>query len=357
MIRTLSVSGYRSVRDLTLDLGPLNVVTGPNGCGKSNLYRAVWLLHRAAVGGFAQTIAEEGGMPSVLWAGERNSGPRRLALGVRLADGFDFSLEAGLPEVNDLPAERGYFQLDPMIKSETVRYGVGVLAERGASGATLRDDSGKRVSFPMALSRGESILTQLGEPHRFPYLVALREHLSRWRFYHGFRTDADSPLRQAQVGVFTPALSHDGRDLAAAFATILELGDEDEVQTAVRRALGGASLVVAHEPERARFRVQLAVPGLRRGLEAAELSDGSLRFLCLVAALLSPRLPPLLALNEPETSLHPDLLQPLAQLIVKASRRAQLWVVTHSGLLADEIQRASGVDPIRLRLKDGATTL
>ncbi len=357
MIRSLSVSGYRSVRDLTLELGPLNVVTGPNGCGKSNLYRAVWLLHQAAVGGFARTLAEEGGMPSALWAGERRKGPVRLSLGVQLSDGFSYSLDAGLPEPNDLPAGRGYFALDPLIKSETITYDGATLCERGKSGVNLRDDSGKRVSLPMSLTRSESVFTQLAEPHRYPYLVALRHHLSSWRFYHGFRTDPESPLRQPQVGVFTPTLSHDGRDLAAAFATIFELGDEEEVQSAVRRALGGAALVVAHEESRARFRVQLAVPGLNRGLEPAELSDGTLRFLCLTAALLSPRLPPLLALNEPETSLHPDLLAPLAALIVKASSRAQLWVVTHSQPLAKEIERLSQVEPIRLCLENGATTL
>ncbi len=81
--------------------------------------------------------------------------------------------------------------------------------------------------------------------------------------------------------------------------------------------------------------------GLLRPLRAAELSDGTLRYLLLVAALLSPRPPSLMVLNEPETSLHPDLLPPLARLIALASSRSQIIIVTHAQLLADEIAAAA----------------
>src|SRR5262252_2488535 len=72
-LREIHVSGYRSVRDLRLKLRSINVLTGPNASGKSNLYNSVFLLAKAAAGGFAQVIADEGGMPSVLWAGARKS--------------------------------------------------------------------------------------------------------------------------------------------------------------------------------------------------------------------------------------------------------------------------------------------
>ena len=365
MITALSVKGYRSVRDLWLELGPLNVLVGPNGCGKSNLYRAVYLLHAAAMGTLARALAEEGGMPSVLWAGPRKRhDTRRLELEVQLTGGFSYTLEAGLPEANDLPAGHGFhnvpeqfFKLDPMVKAETVRFEGSSLLERGKSGVSLRDDSGKRVSLPMSLTRSESVLTQIAEPHRYPYLVSLRDTLTRWRFYHQFRTDEGAPLRQPQVGTFTPALAHDGRDLAAACATILELGEGERLFQSIRRGLSGAELRIGYDSEQARFRVQLQIPGLLRPLEATELSDGTLRFLCLVAALLSPRLPPLLALNEPETSLHPELIEPLAELIVAASSRSQLWIVTHSTTLAEAIERHSGAAAVCLALREGETML
>jgi len=74
----------------------------------------------------------------------------------------------------------------------------------------------------------------------------------------------------------------------------------------------------------------LQQPGIKRPLEARELSDGTLRYLCLIAAPLSPRPPKFLALNEPEMSLHPDLIPPLARLIYQASRTLQIWITPHS---------------------------
>jgi predicted ATPase len=294
-------------------------------------------------------------MPSVLWAGARRKGPVRLRLGVTVGV-LGYELACGLPEINDLPSS---FSLDPLVKEETVTFldarSRVALLERGKSGVQARDIEGRRNDFPLALSRSESVLAQLAEPHRYPQLSLLRETLLGWRFYHQFRTDEHAPLRQPQVGVFTPVLGHDGRDLAAALQTIREIGDADGLFRAVRQALDGAELVI--EADRARFHVLLQVPGIRRPLEARELSDGTLRYLCLLAALLSPRPPALLALNEPETSLHPDLLPPLARLIVDASRTTQLWITTHSRALADGIEQLSGVAPIVLEKVDGETRI
>jgi predicted ATPase len=177
--------------------------------------------------------------------------------------------------------------------------------------------------------------------------------LVRWRFYHHFRTDLDAPVRQPQVGVRTPALAHDGRDLAAALITIEQIGDRALLHESVERAFPGATLEL--EPKRGTFSFRLAMPGLLRPLEAAELSDGTLRYLCLVAALLSPRTPPFLALNEPETSLHADLLPALAELIADAGARGQVLVTTHAEALASALEKRGETSTIRLAKRDGAT--
>jgi predicted ATPase len=355
-ITELSIAGYRSIRELTLPLGSLNVIAGANGCGKSNLYRSLFLLHAATRGELARTIADEGGMPSVLWAGARKKGVVRLRLGVTVGP-MDYAMELGLPTANEAPSA---FHLDPRVKEETISVRDGksqvTLLERGRNSVWARDADGRRTEYPAALSWSESVLSQLAEPHRYPQLSTLREELVGWRFYHHFRTDADAPLRHPQVGVFTPVLGHDGRDLAAALQTVQEIGDADGLYRAVRQGLDGARLEI--DADRGRFAVRLAMPGVLRPLDARELSDGTLRYLCLLAALLSPRPPALLALNEPETSLHPDLLVPLAQMIADAARRgAQLWVTTHSEALAGHIARLSGVAPISLHKTDGETRI
>jgi predicted ATPase len=358
VIHELYVSGYRSVRKVRLPLQGVNVLTGPNGCGKSNLYNAIYLLARAGEGNLAQIIAHEGGMTSVLWAGAsqrrmRTAPPSKVVLSVEL-DQFGYELQCGLPVVSPL----SLFSLDPDIKSERIWLNNSqktVIMERKGSTATVRAGKSKMEPYPTALYASESLLAQVRDPHSYPELFALREETRSWRFYHYFRTDQDSPLRRPQPGVLTPVLSRDGSDLAAALQTIIEIGAADELQESIDSAFGGAKLEV--RVETTGFRVALHMPGLLRPLEGPELSDGTLRYLCLLAALLSPRPASLLGFNEPETSLHPSLLEPLAKLIARAAEHSQLWITTHSVELARSIEQFSGQSPIRLTLEHGETRL
>jgi len=351
-IEEIRISGYRSLRDLRLRLWQLTVFTGPNGCGKSNLYRALVIMAAAARGDLARALAEEGGMPSALWAGDRRKGPVRLTLGVT-DEMWDYEIAFGLPAPG-LSA----FVLDPEVKEEQVRLlSAGdrpvVLLERKNQSAWLRNQEGRRVGYPLELVQSESALSQIVDPQLYPELAYLRDQAAQWRFYHQFRTDPHSPLRQPQIGVRTTVLSAAGEDLAAALQTIQEIGDDRALAEEIDAAFPGATLVIFQE--RGRFEVGLEMPGIKRAFEARELSDGTLRYLCLLAVALSPRPPALLALNEPETSIHADLLGPLARLIVRASETTQILVVTHSKTLSRHIEAASGCPIVRLEKVKGET--
>jgi predicted ATPase len=354
MLRELQVSGYRSLRNITLAFEPLTVVLGANGAGKTNLYNSLQLLSAAAGGTLAQALLAQGGLPSALWAGQRRKQEsHRLEINVDLED-FTYELQVGLvpPTIGEDGATASRFQRDPDVKEERLRIGKHVAAERRGPGAWSRDEDGNRNSFEQPLWGGESMLAQIIEPQRFPLLAEIRSRFVRWRFYHSFRTDAEAPARQPQIGVRTSALAHDGRDLAAALATIVEVGDAAELRTSLDRAFPGSSLEVIGQE--GRFSFLLHMPGLLRPLEPAEASDGTLRFLYLLAALLSPRPPPFLALNEPETSLHEGMIDALAELISGAARRGQIFLVTHSERLARALPGAAITTVAK---QDGATTL
>jgi predicted ATPase len=353
-IKDLYIQNYRSIRDLKLRLGQLNVVTGPNGCGKSNLYRAVRNIAMAARGELTSSLAAEGGMPSALWAGKRKKGAVRMRFGI-LTDRFCYELACGLPTPNSL----SLFGLDPEVKEEYVWFGerrpATTLLKRQHATTWVTDDEGRRISYPHVLDLRESVLSQLNEPHLYPELSELREMFKHWRFYHHFDSSPSSPIRRPQTGFYTPILSSDGHDLAAALQTIIE-HDPTRLYKAIGNAFPGAELRIKVADD-GQFGVEMAMPGVYRPLRAVELSDGTIRFLCLAAALLSRKPPLLLALNEPESSLHPELIDPLADLIVDAAEESQLWVTSHSHALCDAI--ADSADPrlVELALIDGETVV
>jgi predicted ATPase len=158
---------------------------------------------------------------------------------------------------------------------------------------------------------------------------------------------ADAPARRSKIGTRTLVLDHDGADLAAALQTIVETGDASALDAAIDSAFPGSRLSIARA-DTGVLSVQLHQHGLLRPLGAGELSDGTLRYLLWVAALLSPRPASLLVLNEPETGLHSDLLPSAADLIGHAATQTQVIAVTHSPILIDALRRSARNAPAEL---------
>lgn len=350
MIITLAVSGYRSLRELVLPLGPLTVIAGANGAGKSSLYRSLRLLGDVSQGRAISSLAQEGGLTSTLWAGPEQFSrgmktgkvpitgtvrkrPVALKLGFASSD-YGYAVELGLP------SEVSAFSSDPEIKAEAVWVGEylrrnNVFAERRGPAVRIRTDDGTWDRVTSSLLAFDSMMTHAANPKSAPELLNLRDRMRDWRFYDQLRTDRDAPARKQQIGTRTPVLAGDGADLAAAVQTIIEIGDGRAFDDMVSDAFPGSSVEVATGD--GMFSLRMRQKGLLRPLSTAELSDGTLRYLLLVAALMTPRPPSLMVLNEPETSLHPDLIQPLARLISHASQRSQVVVVSHSHALAEAL--------------------
>jgi predicted ATPase len=354
MLHTVAIRGYRSMREVVIPLTGLTLVTGANGTGKSSVYRAMRLLADCGRGEVIGSLAREGGLESVLWAGpEQVSGARRtgqtqgttrispvsLELGYA-SDDFGYLIDLGLPQY---AGHRSLFGRDPEIKREAVFAGPrlrpsATLVSRVRDYAEVAAESGRGFDqLTKSLPAYRSVLAEYAHPGTLPELASVRDRLRDWRFYDGFRVDADAPARRPRVGTRTPVLSDDGGDLAAAVQTIVEAGFDD-LPKAVADAFDGAEVSVAvHD---GLFELQLHQRGMLRPLRAAELSDGTLRFLLWGAALLSPSPPSLMVLNEPETSLHPDLVAPLAAMIRAAATGTQVVVVTHSRTMREHLDTA-----------------
>ena len=370
MITRLAVAGYRSLRDVVLEVAQLTLITGANGSGKSSLYRSLRLLAEAAQGRLIASLAAEGGLSSTLWAGperfsrEMKSGaqpvqgtvrsrPVSLRLGFS-GDDFGYAIDLGLPE----PMHP--FQRDPEIKVEAMWTGemlgrANLFAERRGQAVSLRHaDTGEWRSALSNLLPFDSMVTHCADPTDGLELLLMRERMRNWRFYDTLRTDVDAPARRPQVMTYTPVLGSDGADLAAAIATIIAIGDGGALEDAVADAFPGSRVEVNGDDYGV---VAMRQPGLLRPLGAKELSDGTLRYLLLIAALLSPRPPEIMILNEPEASLHPSLLDALARLLVLASRRTQIVLVSHSERLIDSLRGEYSVHEIALSKRLGETLI
>ncbi len=360
-------AGYRSLRAIKFPVGRLTVLVGANGVGKTNLYRSLQLLQAAAAGVLSHELAAEGGMESALYAGKRKV--REPAL-ITLTAGFapaptesennemaaDYSYEVSIGLATETAAA---FGLEPQVKEEILtfhhRNRTIKLLERVGPRVTARDEKGLRVDLAMELMASETALASIAEPERFADLDLVRRTILDWRFYHVLRTDRDSALRRPCLAVTSPTLASDGSNLAAVFATLVHIRqDTHSIDAMIADAFAGARLIVPAPERTASFGMVFPeYPG--RVFDASELSDGTLHYLALAGALLAYRLPAFIVLNEPETSLHPDLIEPLARLIAHASERTQIWLVTHSERLAAALQKHGKVKPYTVIKRGGET--
>lgn len=287
MLTTVAMSNYRSIVDLVIPLGRLNVISGANGVGKSNIYRALRLLAETAHSGVTQALARGGGIiihflgragperlsPAMQAAhvpvqgGPRQS-PQRLRLGFA-SEQYSYSISLGLP-----PADAtSLFSLDPQIKQESIwagclyRPGSQLVARQNAllklrNGRSWQVDSSRLSVF-------DSLFDYPVDPQHAPEILQVRELIRSWRFYDQLRTDTGAAARSAQLGCRTPVLSDTGADLAAALQTIYEIGDRERLVQAIDDAFPGAKVMIQSQPD-GRFLLLFEQPGLLRPLTAAD---------------------------------------------------------------------------------------
>lgn len=356
-------AGYRSLRAVTLPLGQVNVLVGENGVGKSNMLRALEIVQAAATGSVCRLLADEGGLERVLWAGrsskDNDPAPTSIRLTARFT-GLRYSIEIAAPGPGDAALAS-----EPTVREEILAHtGIGddgsgerTVMHRQGTDARLRDARGQRQHFKQHLLPSETALHAFRDTASYPELAYIRQILESWRIYHRFDLSADAASRGSSLAVCTPALATDGRDLASALATVFDIRREPEaVLRPLREAFPGAALDSEVVDGKARF--QLRLPDIGRPLQARELSEGALKYICLLAVLSAYRKPALIAINEPEAALHESFLAPLARLIAaRAASDSQICIVTQSSALANGIAKAAGIAPMKVLRQDARTVI
>lgn len=345
-IEQLDVTGFRSLRDIQWQPGRLNVLIGPNGSGKSNLLQALELVRVSATGGLRTWIFRSGGMIPLLWD------ERASTLFFRVEERIPFSgdrlkYELGLQHLVGTGSYRVHHET--LAHNGTPRFARGPAGEVLYQGKATGNELGEEARFLPGIHH----FSQAGPAER-----TFQAFLAGWSIYHGLRVDRDAPLRQAAVARFERRIDADGQNLIPVLHT-LYTGNRDFESTVddAMRAAFGADYEKLVFPPAADQRVQLRVRwrSLKTEQSAANLSDGILRFLLLLAILANPEPGDLIAIDEPETGLHPGIFPIVAELAVQAAEKAQVIFTTHSPQFLDAFPEPPTTTVAEW--VDGATTL
>lgn len=325
-IEQLEVTGFRSLRDVQWRPGRVNVIIGPNGSGKSNLLQVAELLHKAAIGELGATILKLGGLLPLLWDERVGDFTFRLR-----AQGRSVRYVLGLRQIGDTGAYR--------IVREDLEVSSGSVLVRAPAPKFLDREGSWLESSEDAVGERESLLYLAASPVvGNADIMDFQSYLESWSIYHDLRVDRDAPLRHAAVARYEKQIDADGQNLIPVLHT-LYTGNRDfesAVDNAMRAAFGADYEKLVFPPA-ADQRVQLRVRwrSLKTEQSAANLSDGILRFLLLLAILANPEPGDLIAIDEPETGLHPGIFPILAELAAQAAEKTQVVFTTHSPQFLD----------------------
>jgi predicted ATPase len=321
----LEIEGFRSFKHVVWRPGDLNIVIGPNASGKSNLLRFFEMLSASAKGKLGDYVQNAGGMAALAWDGAVE---RIVATIVaRASDGADWTYRLGIGGLGT----GGWYMVDSELLdiAGPAAYAQRII-QRSAAEQLLFDDHGHLMELgtqqPVPIA--ETLLSAA------TYIaVRCRLYFEAWTAHQDVITSASAPIRQAPVARYEKQVAPDGQNLINVLHTLYtESRDfQADVDLAMQAAFGDDYDGLVFPPVASqRIEMQVRWKSLSRACPAADLSDGTLRFLFLIAVLANPEPPPLIAIDEPETGLHPSMLPIVAEYAADAALRTQIVLTTHS---------------------------
>ena len=349
-IRTLQLRNLLSFGPDTppIELGPLNVLIGPNGSGKSNIIEAIDLL-RASPTDLIAPVRAGGGTEEWLWKGAKSLPDAQIDLTLTYPDA-----ETPLRHRISFTAVRQRFELiEESLANDHARSRDGHLEffyyslSRGYADISvpLTTDSGdetgcagRRQLRRVDLTPNQSVLSQRRDPDQYPEITYLGDQYKQFKLYRDWDTGRNSALRNPQaVDQPNHFLAEDASNLGLVLNYLERTGNIKDTLNAHLSRFYDQYKDYTVSVEGGTVQVFLREKNLRNSVPATRLSDGTLRFLCLISILCHPSPPPLICIEEPEIGLHPDILPMIAELLIEASQRTQIIVTTHSDILVDAL--------------------
>jgi len=363
-LASVKAKGYRTLGNVDWPISALNVLIGPNGTGKSNMLSFLALIAESAKGNLERSVYSAGGMPALLFDGNGDTIEASLSMAGNegssdwLEYGFGMKrLGAGSGYVIAYESEKDWYNRD---KTDYAIHRI----QREGHVFTADPDKPRIPERVMAAVKEAE--TSLSHPYLddgildVSILTTLQEAVMSWAVYSSVRTDPSSAIRQPGVARRDETLDPDGENLVAVLHTHYssDLEFRDRIDNAMYAAFGDSYQEISFPPG-AEQQVQLAIrwSSLKRPAVAATLSDGTLRFLCIITALSQPNLPALIAIDEPETGLHPTMMRIIAEYAADAALRSQVIFTTHSAAFLDAFDREAPPQTTVVSMVDGKTVL
>ena len=334
-----------------LKLCPLNILIGPNGSGKSNLIEIIDLL-RSAPSDISRPISRGGGVSQWIWQGKPDASSAKVEVAANptgsqpLRYALEFteieqSFSIVREELEDIPTsgesprpffgrqedQAGLYQEAVKLKMHS---GLGASIERPVQ----RTEEPREK--PFSIDRRKSVLAEIRHPQQYPELTNLAEGLGQIKLYREWAFGRNVLLRRPQqADLRNDFLSADATNLGLVLSRLRRkpVAKRKILDSLCRLYHGITDYNIVVEGGTAQILVEegdISIP-------ASRLSDGTLRFLCLLVILCDPNPPPLVCIEEPELGLHPDILSGLTDLMREASERCQLVVTTHSDMIVDAL--------------------
>jgi len=312
-LNKIKISGYKSIKLLDLELRPLNILIGSNGVGKSNFISFFKFMKKILDKDLPTYTAEQGGANKILYFGKKSTSEIYFALQF-IPNGYKATL---LPTINDkfiFKEEFTYFFGD------TIGY------QGGTKSYTLNNNGGENSNLP-------------NRPHTRTSEGHIVGFIQDWKVYHFHDTSSTAKVKQTCNINDCTVLASDGSNISAFLRYIREYNEKSYnqiVKTIQRVAPFFQDFIL--EPDinnKDTIKLKWKHKGTDEYFDANDLSDGTLRFICLTTLLLQPNLPTIILLDEPELGLHPFALQILAGMFKKISKKTQIIASTQSVTLAD----------------------